>query len=227
MINLTPTVETVGKFNGQKKEEEQKPKLPFKNLKKSQTVSIPVSAIRELGDVKIGNDGDQKNIQEASDVLGPVLQRSRKSKSSKLKSKTDEFIDRVVDASQSQLSDTHSVVGLLQDSFAEFIKNLRNTFEGICDFYFDSLALPYPPAVYVSVNPEAIQPLKLSPAFATGCPKTFFQLPTLRHDDSSSDNSSDENDSRPPTLVEIPNSVLMIGIISSLGSSIVHDIQIL
>lgn len=231
VIRLSSSIEKVerffGKFHKTKDNERvgSRQKTPFKNVRRSQQTSSPVFAVRELGDINID---EQAMIEKAAEMTARALPRQ----SGKKQPQNNQTSSHLT--FESPLDESHAVVGLLIETFHVFVGKLRSQFGGICDLFYDSLAVPYPLELYGTINPEAVAPQPLSAASFTGCPKTLFKLPSTRQtsssDTSDEDDDDDDNTTMGPTLsqiMELPSIPLLIGAMTSEGSSFIDSIELL
>lgn len=208
---------------------------PFKNLTALRTFCANQKrlGVRNAGDLDVSVGEDRQLVSAASDELNlvlpvalnnkakPALQADaeKKSKRSHAKPLDEQHTDAVIDSikqttSASPFNDSRLVKSVLRDTFLQFIKKLRRHFCGVCNFYFDSLAFPYPPVVYVAINPKAVLQ-RLSPV------DSVRQIVGIHQ------SRPEEQHQSATAAVEIPNVALLAGTIHCVGLGLIDRIEVM
>lgn len=140
------------------------------------------------------------------------------------------FVEKILQAvnnpSIDPLSETQHLqdtVDALRASFDNFVKAAQTLLSPIADLYYDVLAMPFPTALFVKFNPEAMTPSSLVPSLVSNCPKAvFFVDPNTVNEECKSLQPSSSD-----SAVELVNIPLVLGTLQSLGHGLVERIELL
>jgi hypothetical protein len=136
-----------------------------------------------------------------------------------LENTIDEFTPPIGTA-PSILKGSYETTSLLQFAFKSYINSIKELLGCLADVFYDSLAVPYPTAIFLKFNPKALALCKLNSFRENSAPITLVK-------DYDSKLIRKQKVSPFDTLLQIPNIPMLFSMLLTLGMGLVHDIQLL